>query len=129
VRRFEDLVAWRTARESVRHVYRATQQARCAADFRLASQIQGAAISVMSNIAEGLERDSPAEFQQLLKISKGSCGETRSLLYVAFDNGLIDSPTFERRLGNTDELSRVVAGLRASVIRRRIDAARHRPKR
>jgi four helix bundle protein len=83
----------------------------------------------VSNIAEGFERDSPAEFQQFLKIAKGSCGETRSLLYVALDNELIDQPTFDQLRGHAEEVTRVVAGLRTSVARQRIRAAQERKRR
>jgi four helix bundle protein len=123
------LIAWQKARELIRQVCRATRQEQFAADFRLAAQIQSAAVSVMSNIAEGFERNSPGEFQQFLKVSKGSCGETRSLLYVALDNGFVDQQTFESLRARIDELSRIVGGLHASVIRRRINTTRQRPRR
>ena len=93
------------------------RQFRAELDFR--SQIRRAALSVMSNIAEGFERGTRAEFAHFLATSKASCGEVRSLLYAALDDELIDTPTFRRVYEQTDEVSRIVGGLRASVVRQR----------
>jgi four helix bundle protein len=119
VQQFEDLIAWQKARELSRLVYRLTNQGRLARDFRLSGQMQGAAVSVMSNIAQGFERDGDGEFYQFLKLTKSSCGEVRSLLCVALDANYIDEPTFEHLRTRADEVSRVVAGPRASGERRR----------
>ena len=62
VRRFEDLIAWQKARQITREIYGATKSGEFARDFGLAGQIQRAAVSVMSNIAEGFERGRPSEF-------------------------------------------------------------------
>jgi four helix bundle protein len=59
-------------------------------DFGLRNQMQRAAVSIMSNIAEGFERGGNQEFVQFLYIAKGSCGELRSQLYVALDQAYID---------------------------------------
>ena len=69
----------------------------------------------MSNIAEGYERDSRAEFHRFLAIAKASCAETRSLLYVALDAGRIDQQTFDRLMTGAREVARVIGGLRAAV--------------
>jgi four helix bundle protein len=126
IRRFEDLWAWQKARPLTREVYRVTGVGRFARDYRLAGQIQAAAVSIMSNIAEGHERARPSEFFQFLTIAKASCAELRSQLYVALDVGYLDQATFERLSGDAEEVSRLVGGLRVSVERRRA-AATHRP--
>ena len=72
-RRFEDLLAWQTARTL-------TREGLFARDHGLKSQMQRAALSVMSNIAERFERGSRREFGHFLLIAKGSCGELRSQL-------------------------------------------------
>lgn len=76
----------------------------------------------MSNIAEGFDRGSSAEFHQFLVIAKASCAEVRSQLYVAFDIGHINEPEFDRLCAQTEELSRVIGGLRATVQRKRNEA-------
>ena len=115
VDRFEDLIAWRKARELTRAIYQVTQQGAFARDFGLARQIQRAAVSIMSNIAEGFERSGRREFHQFLSAAKGSCAEVRSQLYVAFDIGYLMKSDFQRLLAQAEEVGRVVGGLRASV--------------
>ena len=56
VTKFEDLIAWQKARDLTRNVYKITRTREFAKDFRLSGQIQSAALSIMSNIAEGFER-------------------------------------------------------------------------
>ena len=70
VERFEDLIAWQKARELTKRIYAVTRQADFAKDFRLKDQIQRAAVSIMSNIAEGFERGGRAEFHQFLSTAK-----------------------------------------------------------
>ena len=115
VMRFEDLIAWQKARVMTREVYLATRQGAFARDFGLSNQIQRASVSVMSNIAEGFERNRPAEFHQYLSTAKSSCAEVRSDLYVALDVGYVDTQRFEFLLAVGEETGRVVGGLRASV--------------
>ncbi len=122
VQRFEDLIAWQKARVLTADIYRTTGQGSFARDFGLRDQIQRAAVSAMSNIAEGFDRGSRAEFHQFLVIAKASCAEVRSQLYVAFDIGHIDEPEFDRLRNQTEELSRVIGGLRATVQRKRDEA-------
>jgi four helix bundle protein len=115
VDRFEDLIAWQKARELTRAIYQVTQQGAFAKDFGLARQIQRAAVSIMSNIAEGFERRGRREFHQFLSTAKGSCAEVRSQLYVAFDIGYLGKYDFHMLLAQAEEVGRVVGGLRASV--------------
>jgi four helix bundle protein len=119
VQRFEDLIAWQRARELTRRVYEITRVGSFSRDFGLCNQIQRASVSVMSNIAEGFERGRPTEFHQFLSTAKGSCGEVRSQLYVALDAKHLLVPVFQEMLDCSQEASRVIGGLRASVERRR----------
>ncbi len=119
IERFEDLIAWQKARELTRAVYQVTRQGLFAKDFGLAGQLQRAAVSIMSNIAEGFDRGGRAEFHQFLSTAKASCAETRSLLYVALDADYLDQPTFDRFLAQAEEVARIVSGLRAAVERQR----------
>ena len=89
VKYFEDLEIWKDARLLTKAIYRLTQDAKFAKDYALRDQIRRAAVSVMSNIAEGFERGGNQEFTQFLYIAKASCGEVRSHLYVALDQSYI----------------------------------------
>jgi four helix bundle protein len=119
VSRFEDLIAWRKARQLTREVYRLSKNQRFQRDFGLQDQIRRASVSVMSNIAEGFERGSRPEFHQFLVIAKASCGEVRSQSYVALDAGYLTESEFQQLRSLTDEVSRIFGGLRASVQRQR----------
>jgi four helix bundle protein len=119
IERFEDLIAWQKARELTREIYRITRQGAFAKDFGLSGQIQRAAVSIMSNIAEGFERGNRAEFHQFLSTAKASCAEVRSQLYIACDVGYLDQTTFDQLLAQAEEVGRITGGLRASVERQR----------
>ena len=119
IERFEDLIAWQKARVLTRMIYQITQQGAFAKDFGLSGQIQRAAVSIMSNIAEGFERSSLGEFHQFLSISKASCAELRSQLYVAFDAGYLTQNEFDQFFTLAREVSLIVGGLRASVEKQR----------
>jgi len=122
IERFEDLIAWQKARSLTKEIYTITRKGAFSRDFRLSNQIQDAAVSIMSNIAEGFERGGRGEFQQFLSIAKGSCAETRSQLYVALDVGYIERAEFERLLREAEEVARLIGGLRAAVQRQRDQA-------
>lgn len=92
IQRFEELLCWQRSRELTKEIYRAFLNCR---DFGLKDQIQRAAVSVMSNIAEGFERGTQAEFVNFLYIAKGSAGEVRSQLYIALDVGYLNIEIFK----------------------------------
>ena len=84
-RKFEDLNVYKEARMLTNKVYEITRRSGFSKDYGLVDQIRRASVSVMSNIAEGFERGSNTEFIQFLYIAKGSCGEVRSQLSIAYD--------------------------------------------
>jgi len=97
--KFEDLICWQKARELTREIYKSLndetfKRLNLRPDYGLKDQIQRAAVSVMSNISEGFERGTQAEFINYLFIAKGSAGEVRNQLYVALDNGYLSDETF-----------------------------------
>jgi four helix bundle protein len=110
IERFEDIEAWQKARELTRQIYDASNDGPFARDFGLRDQIRRASVSIMSNIAEGFERGTNKEFIQFLYIAKGSSGEVRSQLYVAFDLGYIDKNTFETIRSELLSISRQISG-------------------
>ena len=109
--RFEDLEAWKVARELTREIYGLTNTGRFSQDYGLTNQIRKASVSVMSNVAEGFERDGNKEFLSFLSIAKASAGEVRSQLYVAFDQDYVSANDFERVKAKALESTRVIAGL------------------
>ncbi|MEM6562760.1 MAG: four helix bundle protein [Planctomycetota bacterium] len=118
VERFEQLDAWQRARELTREVYGVTATGTFSRDFGLRDQIRRAAISIMSNIAEGFERGTTKDNHRFVCIAKASAAEVRSQLYVALDAGHVDRNTFDdlQALGN--EVSRLLGGYRAALARR-----------
>ncbi len=90
---FEDVQAWIEARKLVFEVYELFRDCR---DYGLRDQIQRAAISVMSNIAEGFDRGSNKEFVHFLTIARGSVSEVKSLSYAALDLGYLKQGQFEK---------------------------------
>lgn len=115
VTRFQDLIAWQKARVLARDVYLTTRTGQFARDFGLSSQIQRSAVSVMANIAEGFNRNRPAEFQRFLEFSLGSAAEVSSHLYVALDIGYIDQGKFDDLFGQANDVARILNRLRAAA--------------
>ena len=109
--KFEDIEAWQRARELTREIYTASNENPFSKDFGLRDQVRKTSVSIMSNIAEGFERDGTKEFIQFLSVAKGSSGELRSQLYVAFDQGYLEEERFDRLLGIVLETSRMIGGL------------------
>lgn len=108
VKKFEDLYAWQQSRELVKLVY---QICRTWKDYSLKDQIQRAAVSVLSNLAEGFERGTKEELIAFWYIARGSCGEVRAQLYVAMDQDFIDQKTFDLVYDKADYTSRLIAKL------------------
>jgi four helix bundle protein len=125
--RFEDFIAWQKARKLTTEIYKITGQGNFARDFGLKDQIRRAAVSSMSNLAEGFERGRPTEFHQFLSVAKGSYAELRTQLYVALDVGYLNLATFEALMSQATEVGKILGGLRLSVERRR-DLLRRDPK-
>jgi len=108
ITRFEDIKAWQESRKLVKLVYEAINANELfKKDFRLVGQIQGAAVSSMSNIAEGFSRKSKKEFIQYLFVSKSSASEVQSHLYVALDQNYISQEKFDEIYKQADMLSRM----------------------
>lgn len=111
ITRFEDIDGWKMARELTKDIYAITSLGPFSRDFGLRDQIRKASVSVMSNIAEGFERDGKREFCNFLSIAKGSAGEVRSQLNVALDQGYISQENFDAADLKAKDNGRVIAGL------------------
>ena len=121
---FEDLEAWQAARRLVNAIYVLTRLSKVSGDFRLCSQVQAAAVSIMSNIAEGFERTHLQEKIQFYNVARGSAGEVRSLLYVISDNFTDATAEAERLRDEVTRVGKLVTGLLNSTVRRRGIATR-----
>jgi four helix bundle protein len=113
IQKFEDILAWQKARELTREVYAHSKTGAFAKDFGLRDQIQRASVSIMGNVAEGYDRGGDKEFIQFLSVSKGSCGEVKSHLYVALDQQYINPTQFNQLYNSADEVGRLLAGFMA----------------
>ncbi|MGA1977614.1 MAG: four helix bundle protein [Bacteroidales bacterium] len=110
IQRFEDLEVWQLARSLVKDIYEITQKTEFQKDFGLKDQARRCAVSIMANISEGFERKTQKEFINFLFIAKGSCGELRSHIYVAFDLGYINKETFDNLQNKTLTISKSLSG-------------------
>ena len=108
-KRFEDLPIWQEARAFSKRIFDVSKKGEFAKEYRLCSQIHASSGSIMDNIAEGFERDGNGEFKQYLFIAKGSCGETRSQIYRAYDYGFLDENTFEELKNQSVEISQSIS--------------------
>ena len=108
INKFEEIISWQKAKELNLIIY---CQFRNCKDFSFRDQIQRASVSIMNNIAEGFERNGNKEFRNFLYISKGSCAEVRSMLYLAFDLSYLDKAQFAKTYGLTIDISNLLSGL------------------
>jgi four helix bundle protein len=113
--RFEDLVAWQMAMELTARVYELTELPAVQRDFALVDQLRRAAISVPSNIAEGFERGTRAEFHHFLSIAKASCAELRTQLYILARVKKADPKQVEA----VEDVARIIGKLRVTVGKQR----------
>jgi four helix bundle protein len=106
---FEDLEVWKRACRVAVSTYEVLKDCR---DYGLRDQMTRAAVSIASNIAEGAERNSPAEYTRFLHIAKGSAAELRTQLYIAQRIGILDHAT---QTELTEELKAISAMLHALI--------------
>jgi len=94
-KRIEEMPVWQDARRLTTLICKFSQKNKFKTDYGLKDQIEGSSLSVMSNIAEGYERNSGKEFLVFLRYANGSIGEVRNQLYVASGLGYIDREEFQ----------------------------------
>lgn len=117
IRSFEEIEAWKEAREVTQKVYALTKGKEFSRDFGLRAQICRAAVSIMSNIAEGYESQTSRVFIRYLSIAKGSAGELRSQLYVALDLSYITKADFDALCDKSRKIASQIYRLKAYVER------------
>jgi four helix bundle protein len=118
VTRFEDLRAWQRARELTNLVYLASREKPFASDFAMKNQMRSATLSVMSNIAEGFDRNRIPEFLYFLRVAKASCGEVRSQIYAALDQAYVDETMVEALTAKAAQASGAIRRLQQSLERK-----------
>jgi four helix bundle protein len=101
---YKELEIWIRAIKLAEDIYRITTNGKFSKDFGLQDQIRRATVSVSSNIAEGFDRKNNKEFNRFLSFSKGSLGEMRSQLYIAYKIGYIPEIEFNEIDKNSEEL-------------------------
>lgn len=117
IERFEDLRCWQEARTLTRDVYRLASERPLARDFRLRDQLTAAAVSVMTNIAEGFARYHRGDFIRFLDYAQSSAAEVKSLLYVVLDQRYADADTITELQQQSDTCQRMTLGLLKHVRR------------
>jgi len=115
IERFEDLIAWQKSKRLSLLIYEESSRGDFSRDFALRDQVRRAAVSIMSNIAEGFERYSPKEFQQYLSIARGSAAEVRSQIHIAYALGYLSRERSSEIIDLCNEIGRVLGGLRRSL--------------
>ena len=105
----ENLYIWNESRKVVKKIYAIMQNCR---DYGFRDQIQRASVSIMNNIAEGLESGSDAKFVNFLNIAKGSCSEVRSMLYLCED---FNYCSIEKRIEIQNQIKQISTGIKRLI--------------
>ena len=113
IEKFEDIDAWKLARALTAKVYTFAMEGNFARDYGFRDQICRATVSIVSNIAEGFERNSGKSFLQFLAIAKGSAGEVRAQLYIAYDLGYVSREQFDEAIKDVSRISKMLSRLMA----------------
>ncbi|MCQ2318981.1 MAG: four helix bundle protein [Bacteroidales bacterium] len=108
ISRFEEIIAWKKAISLGKDIYSMFDGS---GDYGFLDQIHRAVVSISNNIAEGFERKTNNEFKQFLYISKGSCGEVRSMIYLAKELEMINEEQMTDVVKRTEEISKMLSGL------------------
>ena len=109
---FTEIKSWAHARQLVKEIYELCRGAEISKDYGFKDQIQRAAVSIMSNIAEGFDSGSNKSFLLFLSYAYRSASEVQSLLYVALDLGYFDQASFEKLNKLATEIKSMIGGFR-----------------
>jgi len=110
IKSFEDLEIWKISKDFTVELYKITHNKNFNKDFSLRDQLRRASISIISNIAEGFERNGNKEFIQFLSIAKGSAGEIRAQIVIAFELKYITDKEFEKLHKDISQVSKQLSG-------------------
>ena len=115
IKRFEDIQGWQEARKLVKMIYVLTGSGPFVKDFGLRDQIQRAAVSAMTNIAEGFDCESKPEFARFLGIARRSAVEVQSLLYGALDVAYINEAQFREHYDQAEKTKALIGGFKHAL--------------
>lgn len=115
ISKFEDLIAWQTARKLMMFVKRLTLNEVFKKDYSLVDQITRSVRSIMSNIAEGYGRYTFSDYKHFLTIARGSLTETQNHLYIAYDLQYISKEQFDEAYQLTEEVYKLINGIIAHL--------------
>ena len=110
-KKLEDIEVWRHSCRIAVDIYKVTSLGQLEKDWGLRDQMRRSAVSIPSNIAEGFERESKAEFKRFLLIAKGSCGELRTQLYIVLALKYIEKSQIDSLITECAEISSMISGL------------------
>lgn len=110
IKGFQDIEAWQKGRELVNRIYTISGEGPFARDFALRDQMRRAAISIVSNIAEGFEREGTQEFIHFLSVAKGSAAEMEAQLYVALDQAYLSEESFQEVIEQVETVKKLLGG-------------------
>jgi four helix bundle protein len=116
VTRFEDLIAWQEARKLNQLAYKITAEGMFVKDFEMRDQLRSAALSAMTNIAEGFDNESSVEFARFLGMARRSAVEVQSLCYAALDVKHITEDVFQICYDQAKKTKAIIGGLKKSVL-------------
>ena len=115
IKRFEDIQAWQEARALVKMIYALTKKDQFSKDYGMKDQIQRAAVSSMTNIAEGFDCESKMEFARFLGFARRSAVEVQSLLYAALDTNYINQTEFDAHYEQARKTKALIGGFKRSL--------------
>jgi four helix bundle protein len=108
---FEELECWQEAKALAVMLYQISKDGEFGIDFGLRDQIRRAAVSIASNIAEGKERETIAEFIRYLYMAKGSAGELKTQLLIAQEIGYLDQLSSKELQMKIEKISAMIGAL------------------
>lgn len=115
IKSYKDLIVWQKSVELVTHIYKLTYSFPTEEKYGLVSQLQRAAISIPTNIAEGWGRESAKNYLQFLRISRGSLMEIETLLIISQNLGFITEEYYKTAQQKTNEVGKILNGLIKSL--------------
>ena len=111
VKSFEELIIWQESRKFANNVYKLTKEFPQEELYSLTSQMRRAAVSVMSNIAEGFDRRTTKEFISFLVIARASISEVQNDLYLSLDLNYINNEDFKTYYNHAQKIGKLINGL------------------